>query len=487
MALVIYNTLTRKKEEFVPLHPGRVHMYVCGPTVYGDPHIGHAKSYISFDAVVRWFRYLGYRVKYVQNITDVGHLTDDADQGEDKIEKKAREEKIDPWEIAQHYTWSYFDDMDALGVLRPNISPHATGHIIEQIELVKKLLEKGYAYEVNGSVYYDVRKFPEYGKLSGRKLEELEAGARVEVNPEKRFPLDFALWKRAEPGHIMKWPSPWGEGYPGWHIECSAMSMKYLGETFDIHGGGIENAFPHHECEIAQSEAATGKPFVRYWMHNNMVTVNGTKMGKSLGNFVTIKDALKKHSPLTIRFFILSSHYRSPVDYSDQALAAAEKGLERLHNSVRQLYRVMKSATEVPDFQPPFVMDTFRQRFEAEMNDDFNTAKAIAVLFDFARELNKYLNTPGPHHLPFLKEAEGFYQTFANEVLGLLPEDMATEPSAETQAMVEKLVQLTLEVRGELRKQKLWNLSDKIRDELAQMGIIIKDRPDGSSDWELKR
>ncbi len=486
MALYIYNTLTRKKEEFIPLHPGRVHMYVCGPTVYGHPHIGHAKSYISFDAVVRWFRYLGYRVKYVQNITDVGHLTDDADQGEDKIEKKAREEKVDPWEIAQYYTWSYFDDMDALGVLRPNISPHATGHIIEQIELVKKLLEKGYAYEVNGSVYYDVRKFPEYGKLSGRKLDELEAGARIEVNPEKRFPLDFALWKKAEPGHIMKWPSPWGEGYPGWHIECSAMSMKYLGETFDIHGGGIENAFPHHECEIAQSEAATGKPFVRYWMHNNMVTVNGTKMGKSLGNFVTIKDALQKHSPLTIRFFILSSHYRSPVDYSDTALDAARKGLERLHNSVRQLYRTLQKATEVPDFTPPFSIDSFRQRFEAEMNDDFNTPKAIAVLFDFSRELNKYLNAETSHHLPFLKEAEQFYQTFANEVLGLLPEDIAKEPTAETQDMVEKLVQLTVEVRGELRKQKLWQLSDKIRDELARLGIVIKDRPDGSSEWEIK-
>ncbi len=486
MTLLIYNTLTRKKEPFVPLQPGRVHMYVCGPTVYGHPHIGHAKSYISFDAVVRWFRYLGYRVKYVQNITDVGHLTDDADQGEDKIEKKAREEKVDPWEIAQYYTWSYFDDMDALGVLRPNISPHATGHIIEQIELVKRLLEKGYAYEVNGSVYYDVRKFPEYGKLSGRKLEEMVAGARVEVNPEKRFPLDFALWKRAEPGHIMKWPSPWGEGYPGWHIECSAMSMKYLGETFDIHGGGIENAFPHHECEIAQSEAATDKPFVRYWMHNNMVTVNGTKMGKSLGNFVTIKDALKKHSPLTIRFFILSSHYRSPVDYSDQALDGAQKGLERLHNSVRQLYRALQQATDVPDFSPPFSIDAFKARFEQEMNDDFNTPKAIAVLFDFSRELNKYLNADTHLHKPFLEEAEAFYQIFGNEVLGLLPADLSREPSAETQEMVEKLIQLTVEVRGELRKQKLWHLSDKIRDELASMGIIIKDRPDGHSEWEVK-
>ena len=485
MALVIYNTLTRKKEAFTPLHPERVHMYVCGPTVYGHPHIGHAKSYVSFDAVVRWFRYLGYRVKYVQNITDVGHLTDDADEGEDKIEKKAREERLDPWEIAQYYTWSYFDDMDALGVLRPTISPHATGHIIEQIELVKTLLEKGYAYEVNGSVYFDVCKFPEYGKLSGRRLEELEAGARVAVNPEKKHPFDFALWKRAEPGHIMRWPSPWGEGYPGWHIECSAMSMKYLGETFDIHGGGIENAFPHHECEIAQSEAATGRPFVRYWMHNNMVTVDGTKMGKSLGNFVTIKDALKDYSPLTLRFFILSSHYRSPVDYSAQALEGAQKGLERLHNSVRHLYRALQKATDSSDVSSPFSIETFQRRFEKEMNDDFNTPKAIAVLFDFSRELNKYLHQPGPHHKPFLQEAERFYQVFAGEVLGLLPEEVTREPSAPIQQMVEKLIQLTVEVRGELRRRKLWPLSDKIRDQLARLGIVIKDRPDGSSEWEI--
>ncbi len=486
MGIQIYNTLTRKKEPFVPLRPGVVHIYVCGPTVYGDPHIGHAKSYISFDAIIRYFRYKGFRVKYVQNITDVGHLTDDADAGEDKIEKKAREERLDPYEIAQHYTWSYFDDMDALGVLRPNISPHATGHIIEQIELIKKLLEKGYAYEVNGSVYYDVTKFKEYGKLSGRKLEELEAGARVEVNPEKKHPFDFALWKKAEPGHIMKWPSPWSVGYPGWHIECSAMSMKYLGETFDIHGGGLENVFPHHECEIAQSEAATGKPFVRYWMHNNMVTVDGVKMGKSLGNFITIKEALKKYSPITLRYFILSSHYRSPLDFSDQALSGAQKGIERLLRTVRKLQQKMNQAEKIDSFIPPFNPQEFRHRFEAAMDDDFNTPKALAVLFDLTKELNEMFASSDRFDQDFLQEVEKLYQELGSQVLGILPEDLAAEVPSETREMVEKLVQVTVEVRGELRRQKLWQLSDKIRDELRQLGIVLVDKPDGTTEWEIE-
>jgi len=486
MGIQIYNTLTRKKEPFKPLTAGRVHIYVCGPTVYGDPHIGHAKSYISFDAVIRYFRYKGFRVKYVQNITDVGHLTDDADAGEDKIEKKAREEKLDPYEIAQHYTWSYFDDMDTLGVLRPNISPHATGHIIEQIELVKKLLEKGYAYEVNGSVYYDVTRFKEYGKLSGRKLEELEAGARVEVIPEKRHPFDFALWKKAEPGHIMKWPSPWGMGYPGWHIECSAMSMKYLGETFDIHGGGLENVFPHHECEIAQSEAATGKPFVRYWMHNNMVTVNGVKMGKSLGNFITIKEALRQYSPITLRYFILSSHYRSPLDFSDEALSAARKGMERLLRTIRKLQQKINQAEEVPNFIAPFDPDEFRARFEEAMDDDFNTPRAIAVLFDLTKEVNEYLITQENPDRSFLEKVEQLYQELGGQVLGLIPKDLATEVPEETQEMVQKLIQITVEVRGELRRQKLWQLSDKVRDELRQLGIVLVDKPDGTTEWEIE-
>ncbi len=485
MALMIYNTLTRKKEEFVPLVPNRVHIYVCGPTVYGHPHIGHAKSYISFDAVIRYFRYLGYRVKYVQNITDVGHLTDDADEGEDKIIKKAREEKLDPMEVAEYYAWSYFDDMKTLNVLRANIYPRATGHIPEQIELVKKLLEKGYAYEVNGNVYYDVTKFKDYGKLSGRKLDELEAGARIEVNPEKRNPQDFALWKRAEPGHIMRWPSPWGEGYPGWHIECSAMSMKYLGETFDIHGGGMENIFPHHECEIAQSEAATGKPFVRYWMHNNMVTVNGVKMGKSLGNFITIKEALKKYHPMTLRYFVLSSHYRSALDFSDKALEAAEKGVSRLLGTIRNVRKAMMSAGQAKDFQRPFEPDTYRKEFEAMMNDDFNTPRALAVLFDMGREVNSYLNSPGEKHKPFLEEIHRLYQILAGDVLGLIPDDLMKSGTEESHAHLEKILQVIIDVRNKLRKEKQYQLADEIRDGLKQAGVVLIDKPDGTT-FELK-
>ena len=349
-------------------------MYVCGPTVYDHPHIGHAKSYVSFDVIVRYLRYLGYKVRYVQNITDVGHLTDNADAGEDKILKRAQRERVEPAELVEIYTRSYFEDMDALNNLRPDISPRATAHIPEQIELVEKLIEKGFAYASNGSVYFDVQKFAEYGKLSGRKQEELEAGARIEINPEKRNPSDFALWKKAEPGHIMRWKSPWGEGFPGWHLECSAMSMKYLGTTLDIHGGGLENIFPHHECEIAQSEAANKSPFVRYWIHNNMVTVNGQKMGKSLGNFVTLKDAFTKYNPLTIRFFILTTHYRSPLDFSNEALDAADKGLERLYNTIINLREQIDSAKD--GSTPGGIyekLEHYKKTFLEAMDEDINT------------------------------------------------------------------------------------------------------------------
>src|ERR1700690_2174042 len=328
MPLTIYNTLTRQKEEFKHLRDGYVGMYVCGPTVYSDSHIGHGKSNVSFDIIFRYLRYLGNKVLYVQNITDVGHLPDD---GEDRMLKQSRINKVHPMQIAETITRSYFEDMDALNVVRPDISPRASGHIIEQIEIVKKLLANGHAYEVNGSVYFDVRKFKNYGKLSRRTIDDMKEGTRVELKTEKRNPEDFALWKRAEPEHIMRWPSPWGEGFPGWHIECSAMSMKYLGETFDIHGGGLDNQFPHHECEIAQSESATGKPFVKYWIHNNLVTVGGQKMSKSLGNVMLLKDAFKKYSPLVVRFFILQSHYRSTLDFTNEALEGASKGLEKLH------------------------------------------------------------------------------------------------------------------------------------------------------------
>ncbi len=341
MPLMVYNSLSRKKELFAPIAPGRVHMYVCGPTVYDNPHIGHVKSYVSFDVVVRYLRFLGYKVRYVQNITDVGHLLD---SGEDRILRGAEREQVQPMELVERYTRAYFAAMDSLNVLRPDISPRASGHVPEQIELVQKLLEKGMAYEVNGSVYFDVAKFPEYGKLSGRKVEEQMAGARLDVIEEKRHPADFALWKKADPTHIMQWNSPWGRGFPGWHIECSAMSMKYLGESIDIHGGGMENQFPHHECEIAQSEAATGAPFVKYWLHNNMVLVDGVKMSKSLGNFTTVEQALGKFSGEQVRFFILQSHYRSPVDFSDAAITAAAQGLERLMGTLAAVRRLSGAA-----------------------------------------------------------------------------------------------------------------------------------------------
>jgi cysteinyl-tRNA synthetase len=480
MPLVIYNSLTRKKEEFKPLQSGRVHIYVCGPTVYGHPHVGHAKSYISFDVIVRYIRAKGYHVKYVQNITDVGHLTDDADEGEDKIIKKAREEKLDPMEIAEYFAWSYFDDMQNLGVLRANIFPKATGHITEQIDMIQRLVDKEYAYEVNGNVYYDVSRFKDYGKLSGRKVEELEAGSRIEVNPEKRNPSDFALWKKAEAGHLMHWPSPWGEGYPGWHIECSAMSIKYLGETLDIHGGGLDNIFPHHECEIAQSEAATGKPFVRYWMHNNMVTVDGAKMSKSVGNYISVKDALQKYSAETIRLFILSSHYRSRLDFSEEALEASKTGMEKLLSTIKNITKQREKASTLKDFKAPFVAEEFEKKFNDMMDDDFNTPRAIAVLFDLAKEVNSYLNSNSTLHVPFLEQLDQMYQKSAGAVLGLIPADLLSQTSTESQAEIEKVIQVVIDLRQKLREKKQFELADTLRDGLGKVGITLVDKPDGT-------
>ncbi|RFM23473.1 MAG: cysteine--tRNA ligase [Candidatus Thermochlorobacter aerophilum] len=477
MSLKIYNSLTRQKEVFTPLVPGHVGIYVCGPTVYGHSHIGHAKSYVSFDVVVRWLRHLGYKVKYVQNITDVGHLTDNADEGEDKIVQQARRERLEPMEIAQAYTRSFYEDMDALGVLRPNIAPTASGHIPEQIELIKTLIAKGYAYEVNGSVYFDVSAFAGYGKLSGRtKPEELEAGKRVAIRSEKRNPSDFALWKKAEPNHIMKWPSPWGWGYPGWHIECSAMSMKYLGETFDIHGGGLENQFPHHECEIAQSEAATGKPFVRYWMHNNMVTVNGVKMGKSLGNFTTIKDVLKKFKPTVLRFFILQSHYRSTLDFSDSALQAAKAGWEKLQETYMRLQQAAEGKGTIE-------LQKFEQQFCQAMNDDFNSPLAIATLFDLSREINSRLANEG-----LTKEAKEttiqFFHTYARDVLGIISTDTVSNEAVTLHNVLQKVMELVLEIRQEARARKDFTTSDRIRDKLKAAGVEVKDTKDGAT-WRL--
>jgi cysteinyl-tRNA synthetase len=480
MSLTIYNTLTRQKEKFEPIHEGLVGMYVCGPTVYSHSHIGHAKSYVSFDVIVRYLRYLGNKVLYIQNITDVGHLTDDADEGEDKLVKQARLDRVHPMQIAEKITQSYFEDMDKLGIVRPDIAPRASGHIIEQIEMVKQLLAKGFAYEVNGSVYYDVQKFNNYGKLSGRVLEESVEGTRVESRSEKRHPADFALWKKAETGHIMRWPSPWGEGFPGWHIECSAMSMKYLGETFDIHGGGMDNQFPHHECEIAQSEAATGKPFVKYWIHNNLVTVNGKKMSKSLGNFVTLKDAFLKYDPLVVRFFILQSHYRSTLDFSDEALQGSKTGYEKLLTTIRNLREeIQKAESEKRAEGASFDLSSYKKRFVEAMDDDFNAPLAMGVIFDLSRETNQMLNSEKKLSLDFLKQIDTNFKELGGNILGIIPEQL---PVAGSDTKTESnLVDFIINIRAEVRKQKLWSLSDVIRDGLKAIGFLVEDKKDGAS------
>lgn len=484
MSLKIYNTLTRKKEDFKPLHEGVVGIYVCGPTVYDHPHLGHAKSYVSFDVVVRYLRYLGYKVRYVQNITDVGHLTDNADEGEDKIELKARLERLEPMELVEKYMRSYFEDMDALNVLRSDIAPRATGHIPEQIELVEKLLAKGYAYEVGGSVYFDVRKFEGYGKLSGRRLEELEHAVRIEPNPEKRFPLDFALWKKATPEHILRWKSPWGKGFPGWHLECSAMSMRYLGETFDIHGGGLENVFPHHECEIAQSEAANERPFVRYWMHNNMVTVGGQKMGKSLGNFVILKQAFERHRPEVVRFFILNSHYRSPLDYTEEALEAAANGLEHLLIPLRMVQERLRYSKELtPEKVILDKIETYKKSFLEAMDDDFNTAESLAALFQFSRELNLILGSGQEISRQALQEIDNFYRLFGGDILGIIIDGPRLRGVKDEKE--DALVQLLIETRNRLRQAKQWQLADEVRSQLDRLGIILEDKPEGTQ-WRRK-
>jgi len=477
MDLLIYNSIKREKQVFKPVHEGRVTMYVCGPTVYDYPHVGHAKSYIAFDIVVRYLRYLGYKVRYVQNITDVGHLLD---SGEDRILKGAQKEQVEPMELVEKYTRAYFDAMDALNLLRPDISPHAAAQIPEQIEFVEKLIEKDYAYHVNGSVYFDVSKYPDYGKLSGRKVEDQQAGARVEVKSEKRHPADFALWKKAEPEHIMQWNSPWGSGYPGWHLECSTMSMKYLGETIDIHGGGLENQFPHHECEIAQSEALTGQPFVRYWIHNNMVLVDGVKMSKSLGNFTTISDALKKYSAEQIRLFVLQSHYRSPVDFGKEAIEAAGQGLERLRGTMRNLQIKIEQnkqgalTTEVKE-----LVDEYRTKFEKEMNDDFNTPNAIGSLFDFNREINKLLLDENLTQNCYVHIAES-YSEMVEDVLGIKLLTQKGDVSASP------FIELLLQLRNEMRSRKEWQLADFIRDEIQKNGIVLEDSQEKTR-WAVKK
>jgi len=492
MTLKLYNSLTRSKDEFKPLVKGKVGMYVCGPTVYGHAHLGHAKSYISFDILVRYLRYLGYDVTYVQNITDVGHLTDDADQGQDKLDVAARKEHKHPMAIAEYYTRSYFADMDELNCLRPDISPRATGHILEQIEMVKILIEKGYAYESNGSVYFNVSKFKEYGKLSGRNVDEMISGVRVQVSPDKKNPADFALWKKAEPNHIMQWSSPWSRGYPGWHLECSVMSQKYLGETIDIHGGGIENKFPHHECEIAQSEAANGVQFVRYWIHNNMVTVDGQKMGKSLNNFITLSQVFsgaherltRAYDPIAIRQLILNSHYGSPLDFSDASLHSAQSGYEKITEAVKATRKQIANAKQGDaDAKVAEQLEELQKKFEAAMNDDLNTSIGLSVIFELVKLANSLIEKPETTSATLIK-IDDMFSMLGGDVLGIVKE-IYPETNQGDDEIIDELVKNFIEQRTQARKDKDFAAADAIRNRLDAIGILLEDKP-GETIWRRK-
>ena len=494
--LFLTNTLTRRKELFVPIHPGHVGMYVCGPTVYGDPHLGHARPAITFDVLFRYLRHLGYKVRYVRNITDVGHLEHDADEGEDKIAKKARLEQLEPMEIAQYYTRRYHEAMDRMGVLRPSIEPCATGHIIEQQLLVEEIMKNGFAYVSNGSVYFDIEaynKVYKYGVLSGRSLENIKDASReLDGVGEKHHQADFALWKKAQPEHIMRWPSPWSDGFPGWHCECTAMGRKYLGDCFDIHGGGMDLVFPHHECEIAQAQAAMGHSAVKYWMHNNMITINGQKMGKSLGNFITLEQFFtgqhellsKPYSPMTIRFFILSAHYRGTVDFSDAALQAAEKGLEKLANAIGDLKRIPVSPQ--CDAETEHVVKSLRQRCYDAMNDDLATPLVLSLLFESATVVNRLIDHKATICADCLKELTEVMHLFAEDILGLQLTAAQGGTSQEREEAFGKVVDMVLALRAKAKAQKDWATSDQIRDELAAAGFEVKDTKDGVT-WKLDR
>ncbi|RGK96379.1 cysteine--tRNA ligase [Prevotella disiens] len=492
--LVIYNTLHRQKERFQPIAAPNVGMYVCGPTVYGDPHLGHARPSITFDILFRYLQHIGYKVRYVRNITDVGHLEHDADEGDDKIEKKARLEQLEPMEIAQFYTNRYHNAMRMLNVLPPSIEPHATGHIIEQEELVKEIMANGYAYESNGSIYFDVTKYDKdhkYGRLSGRNLTDMINNSRELAGvSEKRNQVDFALWKRAMPEHIMRWPSPWSDGFPGWHCECTAMGRKYLGNHFDIHGGGMDLVFPHHECEIAQAVASQGDDMVKYWMHNNMITINGKKMGKSLGNFITLEqfftgnhDTLEQaYSPMTIRFFILSAHYRGTVDFSNEALQAAQKGYEKLMNAIEDLKRV-QTADKSDENTAKFVAQ-LRQKCYDAMNDDLMTPTVISHLFEACHTINLLIDHKAQIDETDLKELSESVNLFAFDILGLINERGANNDARE--AAYGKVVDMVLELRAKAKANKEWAVSDQIRDALADAGFQVKDTKDGVT-WKLDK
>ena len=488
--LYLTNTLTREKELFKPLHPGHAGMYVCGPTVYGEAHLGHARPGVTYDILFRLLRYLGYKVRYVRNITDVGHLEHDADEGEDKIAKKAKLEDLEPMEVVQTYTERYHEAMRLLGNASPSIEPRASGHIIEQIETIKKILAAGYAYESNGSIYFDVEKYNRdyhYGILSGRTLEDTLEGTRtLDGQSDKRAPYDFALWKKAEPEHIMRWPSPWSEGFPGWHLECSVMGEKYLGREFDIHGGGMDLMFPHHECEIAQNQASRGTQGVRYWVHNNMITIGGQKMGKSLGNFITLPELFagnhpkleQAYSPMTVRFFILQAHYRSTLDFSNEALQGAEKGYKRVMQAARAV-GAGHGSTDSPTVgkDSPVVADLYEKIMDA-LCDDMNTPVAIAHIFEAVRLINAGKLTPAD------KDAlRDLFNDIVFGVLGLRDEESGDGGKAEK--ALEGAMSLVLEERTKARAEKNWAESDRIRDILKAAGIVVKDTKEGA-EWTLE-
>lgn len=475
MPLKLHNSLSDQLEPFEPLIPGRASLYVCGPTVYHDSHLGHAKTYVSFDVILRWLRYRGLRTFYVQNITDVGHLVGDADEGDDKILKRARELDQEPMAVVETYMRRHFDAMDQLGVVRPDISPRATGHIPEQLEAIDEMIRRGDAYEANGSVYFSVSQDPRYGELSNRIAEQQQEGGRIESRGEKRDPRDFALWKRAESGHLMRWRDPFsGWGYPGWHTECVVMSTRYLGDGFDIHGGGMELKFPHHDCEITQARSL-GKPFARYWLHNNMLTIEGQKMSKSTGNFVTLHDAFRQHDPLTVRYFIVSGHYRSVVDYSESALQAGRQALRRLHQTVRALKE--RLPRELPEPAPEQHFADFRTRFEAAMDDDFGTPQALAVLFDLSHEVNTAL--PQNPSAEVVLEAWSLFHQLGGDVLGIIPEQLEEQSGA----ALDGVMNLVIDLRNDFRQQKDYAHSDLIRDRLKECGIALKDSRGGTT-WE---
>lgn len=492
----VSNSLTGKKEKFQPLHPGKVGMYVCGPTVYNKVHLGNVRTFLTFDIIARYFKYLGYKVRYVRNITDVGHLESDADEGEDKIAKKARLEQLEPMEVVKQYTEDFHEVMRQFNIQPPSIEPSATGHIVEQIEITQRLLEKGYAYEVNGSVYFDVKKYNDkypYGILSGRKIEELiESGRQLDSQDEKREKIDFALWKKAAPAHIMRWPSPWGDGFPGWHIECTVMSIKYLGETFDIHGGGMDLKFPHHECEIAQATGASGKAPVRYWLHSNMLTVNGQKMSKSLGNSFLPQELFsgnhklldKGYSPSSVRFFMLQSHYSSTLDFSNEALQAAEKGYRKLNQALKAV-KTMQASTRTTNInaEKGTELHNLVDQCFLNMSDDFNSAKTLAVLFEMSSRIN---DLKSGNISPDEIDAETFnlfkttYVGFMEEVLGLKDE------ASQDEKLLDSVLHVLIDLRKKAREDRNYALSDKIRDDLKKLGVQLMDGKEGEMSYVIE-